>query len=238
MDNTGQKALTMKTIKKIFGVVACVGILAASATSVFGQSSDTLANLAGTPGAILTIGDKTFSDFSYTESGLTGFDPTAFSVVATEDGGGYYLTWSGNVVLFSESLATANLSLEYIVTASAGTINSIDLSYTGDALGGGSFTVDETADTGSFDGTGGTLVGSINLGDIVDTGNFPIRPSQSVLYVTKDFSLSTSSDGGYDTISQFGQSFQQVPEPGTMLLGSLGGGLLLFLRSRRQARRD
>ena len=35
--NTEQKAMTMKTIKKTFGIAACVGILAVSATSVFGQ---------------------------------------------------------------------------------------------------------------------------------------------------------------------------------------------------------
>ena len=36
--NTEQKAMTMKTIRKTFGIAACVGILAVSATSVFGAA--------------------------------------------------------------------------------------------------------------------------------------------------------------------------------------------------------
>ena len=68
-----------------------------------------------------------------------------------------------------------------------------------------------------------------------------INPSQSVLYVTKDISLAVIPPvgaAGSVTITQVEQSFHQVPEPGTMLLGSLGGGLLLLLSSRRQATRN
>jgi hypothetical protein len=59
------------------------------------------------------------------------------------------------------------------------------------------------------------------------------------LYVTKDIALAViSPNGGFVTMDQVEQSFHQVPEPSAMLLGSLGGGLLLFLRLRRQARRE
>ncbi|MGA2800959.1 MAG: hypothetical protein ABSE97_01085 [Verrucomicrobiota bacterium] len=234
----------MKTIKKTFGIVACVGILAASATSVLGQSdTETLAYLAGTPGATLTVDDKTFSGFYYLPSDLVSFDPNTITVTATESGGIDYLTWSGNMSLVSGGVATADLLLHYIVTSTGGPIDMIDQAYTGNAENGW-LSVDETAALGAF---GGIIVGSSHLTGIIPSNppsyandNLNIVPPETVLYVTKDLGFGVSSlDGGFITISQVGQSFhQEVPEPSAMLLGSLGSGLLLFLRSRRQARRD
>ena len=232
----------MKTFKKTFGIAACIGILAVSATSVFAQvsgTSGTLANLAN--GGTLSIGDKTFTGFSYQASGLTSFDPTQIFVNATESGGVDYLTWSGNISFVSGGIATADLLLNYIVTANPGTIGMIDQSYTGRAQNG-LLAVDETAATGAF---GGTVVGYSHLAigyssdppaDTVPGDNLIINPSQSVLYVTKDIAFAViSPNGGSITIDQVEQSFHQVPEPSAMLLGSLGGGLLLVLRLRRQS---
>jgi hypothetical protein len=242
--NTEQKEMTMKTFKKNFGMAACIGILAASATSVFAQgfTNGTLAGLAA--GQTLSIDDKIFSGFSYQASGLTSFDASQINVTATESGGIDYLTWSGNISLVSGGFASANLVLNYIVTANPGAINMIDQSYTGSATNG-LLAIDETAATGAF---GGIVVGysHLEVGDYSDPpaetvpgDNLIINPSQSVLYVTKgiDFAV-ISPNGGSISIVQVEQSFHQVPEPSAMLLGSLGGGLLLFLRLRRQARRD
>ena len=235
----------MKTIKKTFGIAACIGILAASATSVFAQitfTNGTLAQLAA--GRTLSIDDKIFWGFSYQASGLSSFDPNQIIINATESGGIDYLTWSGNISLVSGGFATADLLLNYIVTANAGTINIIDQAYTGSAVNG-LLAVDETAATGAF---GGKVVGysHLQIGDLSDPpaetvqgDNLIIDPSQSVLYVTKDIGFAViSPNGGSVSINQVAQSFHQVPEPSAMLLGSLGGGLLLFLRLRRQARRD
>jgi len=249
MVNKEQKEMTMKTImktiKKIFGVAACVGILAMSATSVFAQvtfnsGSNTLANLAN--GGTLSIDDKTFSGFSYQASGLTSFNPSLIDVSVSQDANGIdYLTWSGNISLVSDVIASADLLLNYIVTANPGTISMIDQSYTGRSQNG-LLAVDETAATGAF---GGTVVGYSHLAvgyssdppaQTVPGDNLIINPSQSVLYVTKDIALAVISlNGGFVTIDQVEQSFHQVPEPSAMLLGSLGGGLLLFLRLRRQS---
>jgi PEP-CTERM motif len=244
--NKEQKEMTMKTFKKNFGMAACIGILAASATSVFAQinfTSGTLANLAN--GGTLSIDDKTFSGFSYQASGLTSFNPSLIDVSVSQDANGIdYLIWSGDISLISSGIASADLLLNYIVTANPGAINMIDQSYTGRAQNG-LLAVDETAATGAF---GGIVVGYSHLqaGDFTDPpaetvqgDNLIINPSQSVLYVTKDIALAViSPNGGFITIDQVEQSFHQVPEPSTMLLGSLGGGLLLFLRLRRQARRE
>jgi hypothetical protein len=224
----------VKTIL-VFGFTATMGV-----TPLFAQVSGTLANLAN--GGTLSIDDKTFSGFSYIPSGLTSFDPNQIIVTATESGGIDYLTWSGNISFVLGGIGSADLLLNYIVTANAGTINMIDQAYTGSAING-LLAVDETAAIGAF---GGPVAGysHLQIGDFSDpppeAGDIlNIVPPETVLYVTKDLGFGvTSESGGFITISQVTQSFHQVPEPSAMLLGSLGGGLLLFLRLRRQARRD
>jgi len=203
----------------------------------------TLADLAANNGT-LTIGDKTFSGFSYlASSDLTSFDPSQITVKASIGSDGvYYLTWSGNIALTTFGTATADLKLNYIVSASAGMIDMIDQAYTGSAQGGGLLAVDETAAIGDF---GGTVVGQSHL-TALDVSDPPaeindvlnIVPPGTLLYVTKDISLDAvaSPSGSLVTISQVSQSFHQVPEPDTLLLASLGGGLLLLLRLRRHIR--
>jgi len=223
----------------VFGFTSAMGVI-----PLFAQvtNSGTLANLAN--GGTLSIDDKTFSGFSFTPSGLTSFDPNQIIVTASENGGIDYLTWSGNISLVSGGgISTADLLLNYIVTSTGGAINMIDQAYTGSAING-LLSVDETA---AIIGTSGeTVVGSshLQIGDFSDpppetNDVLNIIPPETTLYVTKDIGFGvTSEGGGFVTISQVTQSFHQVPEPSAMLLGSLGGGLLLFLRLRRQARRD
>lgn len=238
----------MKLLRNPLGRLAktlfVCGVLSAMGnTSLFAQVyTGTLAGLAN--GGTLTIDDKTFSGFSYQVSGLTAFDPTAITVTASESGGIDYLTWSGNMSFTSASVATADLVLNYIVTANPGAINMIDQSYIPGATNG-LLAIDETVATGSF---GGTVVGYSHLqigdtsdppGEPVQGDNLNINPAQSVLYVTKDIGFAVlSANGGSVSITQVVQSFHQVPEPSTMLLAGLGGGMLLFLRSRRQTRRN
>ena len=223
----------------VFGFTSAMGVTPLFAQGIF--TNGTLAQLAA--GQTLSIDDKIFSGFSFQASGLTSFNPNNIIVTATESGGIDYLTWSGNISLVSGGgTATADLKLNYIVTANAGAINAIDQAYTGSALNG-FLAVDESAAIGNF---GGTVAGfsHLQIGDLSDPPPetldlLNIVPPQIALYVTKDIGFGvTSLNGGFITISQVTQSFHQVPEPSAMLLGSLGGGLLLFLRLRRQARRD
>ncbi len=207
------------------------------------QASITLAQLAA--GGTLTIDDKTFSGFSYLPSGLTSFDPNKIIVTATESGGIDYLTWSGNISYVSGGVGTADLVLNYIVTANGGVINKIDQAYTGSAING-LIAVDETAAVGAF---GGRVAGfsHLQVGDMSDppaeaSDLLDIIPPESVLYVTKDIAFGvTSPNGGYITISQVTQSFHQVvPEPTTMIAGALlllpfGASTLRILRKNRTA---
>ena len=240
----------MKTIQKTFGILACIGILAASATSVFALGTNTLAALAGIngtgiPGATLTIDDKTFSGFTFQTTGLNSFNPSSIVVTATESGGIDYLTWygNGNISLSSLGFSTADLLLNYTVTANPGSIYMIDQRYIGNVQNG-SLLINETATSAGAP----TAHSQLSVNDASDPNTYPsgpfdigendllsIAPPQSTLYVTKDISLVVI--GGAIAVDLVEQSFHQVPEPSAMLLGSLGG-VLLLLNSRRRARRD
>jgi hypothetical protein len=68
---------------------------------------------------------------------------------------------------------------------------------------------------------------SAPTGDL--TLSFQFNPAMSLTQLT-------AGSGPY--LTSFSGSLTSVPEPGTMLLAGLGGGLLLLLRSRRQASRN
>ena len=181
-----------------------------------------LASLVANNGT-LTIGDKIFSNFDYLATNLTSFDPSKITVTASVDMDGvYYLTYAGNISLVSGSgPVTADLLLNYTVTATAGQIVMIDQYYAGSAQGtnGAFLAVDETARVGPVVVANSHLM----VGDLSDPpaefgiggDNLNINPGQTTLDVTKDISLGLV-DGGLITISKVAQSFHQgVPDGGS-----------------------
>jgi hypothetical protein len=215
--------------------VAFLGIASMRADTIQTfTTTDTLANLAS-GGGTLTIGDLTFGDFSFFNSGLTSFDPSQIHVTATFSNGTYYLTWDGNMSFTSSNgPATADLELKYSVTAATGLIDAIDASFTGSAQpeNGSFIALDESARDGN-----GVVVGTTHLDTTHRNSTFPIVPPQSKLYVTKDFGLAISSaNGGFVSISEVAQSFHPIPEPSTTaLLGVVGLGAL-YTGLRRSSR--
>jgi hypothetical protein len=188
----------MKTLKRTIGIAACVGMLAASATSVLGFNSIlTIDNIGD---AYFTAGSP-FPDAQAMdpESGLTTvrytlpFAGTAGDVLLEESSGGPVtdlLRFDGadHVYFFS----TDGVGTPSYVSALPAT-------------------------------------GSPNQGPFV---------LQNLGAYLADLNYSpTSGQPGYNPGNSY-ELIVYVPEPSVMLLGSLGGGLLLFLRSRRQARRN
>ena len=206
--------------------------------------TDTLADLIANNGS-LTIGDKTFTGFSAVESGLISYNPNNITVTASEVNGNYLLTWAGNFSLLSggPGPASAELLLGYTVTASGGAIDAIDQNYTGSAQPqpGTSLSVTETA---TVPGGNGTIIASSYLNQTITSTSFTavgaiLNPNESILTITKDIIFETS-DGGLITVSQIVQSFDQVPEPTTMIAGALlllplGASTLRILRRNRMS---
>jgi hypothetical protein len=99
---------------------------------------------------------------------LTSFNPNAITVDVSQSGGIDYLTWSGNMSLVSTAVGvtTADLKLNYIVTASGGTINGIDQAFDGSGISG-FLTVDESVNIGGFSGTQ-VAYSHLQIGDFSD----------------------------------------------------------------------
>jgi len=231
-----------KRLVKTLVALACVS--AVGAIPVFAQVY-TLGNLVAS-GAAISIGDKSFSGFSWTAKGADASElnsqASALSVSASIANGIYYLDFSGSLAvnnLAGGSSLSGELVLGYTVTASSGSIAMIDQNYTPTALpvAGNQIVIAETvANVLNVVVANSTL--TLNPQDLSDPNpeagdNLNINPPQQQLSVIKDIVI-TAAPGQLVGLSDVEQSFHQVPEPGTMLLGSLGGGLLLFLRSRRK----
>jgi hypothetical protein len=240
-----------KKLIAIFAVTTMVGMIQ-TAQAAF---SGTLADLASTPGATLSIDDKIFSGFSFHAVNLSGFDANNIIVTASSGPGGVdYLTFGGNIQLAGFSFATADLLLGYSVTATHGAISMIDQLYTGGAVNG-SLLINETATSAGAPAAHSQL--SVN--DVSDPSVYPngnpfdvgendlllVVPPQTTLYVTKDLSFTIFNGTPGNPISQVAatsvqQSFHQVPEPTTMIAGALlllpfGASTLRILRKRQTA---
>jgi hypothetical protein len=221
-------------------VIACANVANAIST-------DSLSDLATTHGS-LTIGDKTFTNFTFVASGLTSFDASGIQVTASIDptSGIYFLTYSGNMSFLSTTVSSADLALGYTVTAAAGKIDYIDQQYTGRAFGnGGILLVDETVNAGAG------ILATSHLSNPFDSSDFPgseelitgdnLFPSggpQAFLNVVKDITLgfaAANPTGGGVSISVVSQSFHQTTVPdGGMTVALLGGALVGLQVLRRK----
>jgi len=242
--------------KKLISIFAVTTMVVAMQTAQ-AAFSGTLADLASTPGATLTIDDKIFSGFSFHAVNLSGFNANNIIVTASIDPGGvYYLTFGGNIVLAGTSFATADLLLGYSVTATGGwSISMIDQRYTGGVLNG-SLLINETASSAGAP----TAHSQLSFNDVSDPNIYPngtfdtgeldllgIIPSQTTLRVTKDLSFTIFNgdpniNNGFSqvSVSSVQQSFHQVPEPTTIIAGALlllpfGASTLRILRKRNRA---
>jgi hypothetical protein len=232
------KLLTKIRITVLTAALAATIVFLIQAQTVQAQTTATLDYLSDTPGATLNIGDKTFSGFSYSDSGLTSFDASDIQVTASQVGSSYFLTWGGNISLVTSGESTADLLLNYTVTANDGAIFAIDQNYTGSAYpAGGAFL--SVAETATVPGSS-TIVASSYLNQNITSTSFMavgavLNPAQPILNVTKDIDLGVV-DGGFITISQVEQSFEQVtvPEPETVGCFLLGFGVLAYSRRLRK----
>ncbi len=218
-------------------------IILGTASPMSAASTDTLQHLVTTNGS-LTIGDKVFTNFDYFASGLTSFDPSQIRVTASFSDGVYYLAWNGNMSLVTATGSgpvSADLVLNYRVTATSGLINMIDQFYAGSVQPAGSsyLAIDETVRDTTGQVVAHSHLDGNDFGDpFAEPGdNLNIAPGQSVLDVTKDIAFGLVN-GGFISVSDVRQSFHQtqVPEAATTSMLVLGLALLALV-SRRRARK-
>jgi hypothetical protein len=243
-------------IRKKLIIIFAVTTMVVAIQTAQAAFSGTLADLASTPGATLSIDDKIFSGFSFHAVNLSGFDANNIIVTASIGPGGVdYLTFGGNIQLSGVSFDTADLLLGYSVTATGGqAISMIDQRYTGGAVNG-SLLINETATSAGAP----TAHSQLSVNDVSDPNVYPngnpfdigendlllVVPPQTTLYVTKDLSFTIlNGTSGNPTsqvsVSSVQQSYHQVPEPTTIIAGALlllpfGASTLRILRKNRTA---
>jgi hypothetical protein len=195
--------MTMKTIKKNFGIAACIGILAASATSVFGQI-----------GQVIHI-DEMGSAY------ITASQPFAYTVAPEPNSA---------ISTLEYTLPFAGVAGDVLLTEPGGSLISDVLRFDGN------FHVYFFSDVPAE----GTDLADVGLPSAFLTPNVTIPelgPEGGFQYA---YYTPTSTQPGYKSAAP-GTTYyivSDVPEPGVVMLGSLGGGLLLLLNLRRRAKRD
>jgi hypothetical protein len=200
----------------------------------------------------LTIGDKTFSGFSWTATGdnasALSTDAAGLTVTASQVGGVYYLDFAGLIAennISGASSVLGDVALHYTVTVNSGpgVIDWIDQQYTPNGLpvAGNQIIIGETAN-GATASANSTL--TLNPSDLSDPpvelgDNLLLVPGQTQVIVVKDILIAAAA-GQLVGLSDVKQSYHQVPEPTTMLAGALlllpfGASTLRILRKNRMS---
>ena len=213
-------------MKKRLCGYALLGVLATGLAGV-ASAAVSLDTLVATDGTI-TVGDKTFGNFSW-----NGPDLQVTGVGNGTVGNLYGLSFQGG--LYQLGAGSVSYQLDYTVTAGPGyRIDDLYEQANYNAIGG-SVNISEVVLTSP----GGTQVGQA----VVGTGYSPstvanLSGAFKELWVQKSIVLTATGPGDFAVASIIDQRFSQtVPEPATCVAGL--GGLLLAaaVTSRRKARR-
>lgn len=223
---------------KKFAIALLIGAFLTSFAMVgsAGAVSYSLQDLINTGSTGITIGDKTFYDFSYT--GTSGA-PTASQIqtqfIATPGDPGLSFTaptgnggtlWS----LGTGGNMDSKISFYVQVNNPSAPINDISLMFGAQATGGGSVDVTENVYSGGTS-VGGLYVNVDGYTQLNDSFGFTGGATYTNLFVTKDIALSTLF-GGTAAITNVANQYSEVPVPATLLLFAPGLLGLVGVRKR------
>lgn len=193
------------------------------------------------PGLTITVGDKTFSNFTCSVGTFDEFaypsDCSTISVApSTDTSGNLGILFTGSFgALYTPTYGSGSvdITIDYTVTALSALITDLHMLFNGAVTGNGFAHVTEQVNAG------GVVVGTIAVGNPVpgeETGVVFASGPYTTLNVSKDIELlSGPASGDSATISSIGQYFSQttVPEPASILLfGTLLLGCGALLRKR------
>lgn len=220
--------------------IAAVGSVAAPvARADFNAATSTLQDLINAGSTGITIGDKTFYNFSYQGSPATASDITVTQPASSDIGLQFNFSWRSADGVNEDSV------IRYCVhvndTTPQNLINGVGLTFNGTANPAGVLT-NASVTENVTDLNGNQLAGSpisvIDFGpgnaNNQDSASLVVDPAVRDLCVTKDISVHSAPanlQGGIATIGFVDNTFSQVPEPAS--LGVIGAGALLALKRRR-----
>lgn len=231
----------LRSGKRLAQAVLVAGALAMfaapQARADFSAATTTLQDLINAGSTGLTIGDKTFYNFSYQGSPATAAQIGVTQSDTSNIGLRFSFNWSSRDGINEDSV------IRYCVHVNdpRSLINGVGLSFNGTANPAGVLTnasVTETiTDLAGNELPGGSISvidsGAGNSGNR-DSASYTVDPALRDLCVTKDISVHSAPanlQGGAATISFVDNTFSQVPEPAS--LGLVGAGALLLMKRRR-----
>lgn len=168
-----------------------------------------------TAGNSAQVGDKLFSDFTFNMSGAfpVTFGADDITVTNITDGSGNFgIRLQGNISPNVGGSGDIFVTFTVLVLAPNTFISDIHLAYSGTAISA----VTEQALVGS------TVVGHLEVSNPGGASDVManIAPAQVQLLIQKDIFVRSVSEPA--SINYIDQTFSQVPEPGTMMLVSVG----------------
>ena len=246
MNTRMYSAAMRRTLRGAFvGVAAFVAALAAPSASRAETINTTLDTLiaGGNNQAGIVLGDKRYSNFTFSSSGDAPIAVNAVNVaLSTTDNNQYNLRFSfERQALAATGGQTTDAVICYQIDV-IGTqqINGVGLVFDSTVAQGApglaAASVTETISRVAPLGTDVGLITVFNDG----TGGLPdntsttlaVNPTASTLYFCKDILVSSRPEGGRVSISTVDNFVTQTPEPGSIALLAVGAGALLIRRRR------
>jgi hypothetical protein len=223
------------SMKSCLVLVAMMAVVAVG-PSMASASVITLADLL--QGGTITVGDKEFYGFhDFISHGLGGADPaSAASIIVSPlvegDELGLYFD---SAEFFVTSNQGQDTHFEFFVKVLDRTklISDNTLIMTASQRGTGRASIAEVVDENDDNGdTLATKLVYVNATGSDTTDHKEFTHPASIVHISKDIALVGGSNG-QAFMSDFSQTFSQVPEPATLALLGLGGLSLLLKRRRR-----
>jgi hypothetical protein len=220
----------------VVGVLILGGSAQASLYVPVTARAYSLAELMNMPGG-LTVGDKLFSDFTFLDATKNGNppDPSSIMVEGVQVNGDYGLRFVSGWSAVGTQIVDTGITFK--VTALDQIIGNTLMMTLGTGAGTGGASIVENAFADAQLGTpaGPTLyvTSSDFFSRLTQSGSF--SQPLNIVWISKDIVVN-GGGVGTATISEFFQTFQQIPEPATVALLAVGCGFLLC--RRRSARRQ